>query len=330
MMLRSVSRSPRCCSCRSSSRRSGAAAALARAARGRGAPGLVLGPINAALPFTLIAWGEKHVDSGVAAIANATVPLFVVLLAIRFRPERAGHAASGWSGSCSGSSASRVLAGVQPGRRLVGGRRGRSRSCSRRCRTRRRACTAQQRVGDDGRARARRGVDARRRARAAARSRSSRRPQRLPGWQAIASIARARRSLGTALAQLVLFRMLRLLRLGRARALVTYLMPPVRALLRRRPARRAGDRRDGRRARADPRRRRARLGRAALHDGAAGQRVTIRPPRAARRRRLPRSRSSRTRRWSRSSRPCARSRPREPARRDRALRGASPRSSAAS
>jgi drug/metabolite transporter (DMT)-like permease len=54
-------------------------------------PGLVLGLVNAAIPFTLIAWGEKHIDSGVAAIANATVPLFVVLLAIRFRPsERAG------------------------------------------------------------------------------------------------------------------------------------------------------------------------------------------------------------------------------------------------
>src|SRR5918998_6031039 len=31
--------------------------------------GLLLGVLNAAVPFTLIAWGEKHVDSGVAAIA---------------------------------------------------------------------------------------------------------------------------------------------------------------------------------------------------------------------------------------------------------------------
>jgi drug/metabolite transporter (DMT)-like permease len=58
--------------------------------RAAAVPGLVLGFVNAALPFTLIAWGEKHIDSGVAAIANATVPLFVVLLAIRYRPsERA-------------------------------------------------------------------------------------------------------------------------------------------------------------------------------------------------------------------------------------------------
>jgi drug/metabolite transporter (DMT)-like permease len=49
-----------------------------------------LGVINSALPFTLIAWGQKHIDSGVAAIANATVPLFVAILAIWLaRSERA-------------------------------------------------------------------------------------------------------------------------------------------------------------------------------------------------------------------------------------------------
>ena len=48
--------------------------------------GFALGVVNGAIPFTLIAWGEKHIDSGVAAIANATMPIFVVLLAIRFKP----------------------------------------------------------------------------------------------------------------------------------------------------------------------------------------------------------------------------------------------------
>ena len=49
-----------------------------------------LGLINSALPFTLIAWGQKHIDSGVAAIANATVPLFVAIHAIWLaRSERA-------------------------------------------------------------------------------------------------------------------------------------------------------------------------------------------------------------------------------------------------
>jgi drug/metabolite transporter (DMT)-like permease len=50
----------------------------------------VLGVVNAAIPFTLIAWGQQYIDSGIAAIANASLPIFVVLLAIRFRPsERA-------------------------------------------------------------------------------------------------------------------------------------------------------------------------------------------------------------------------------------------------
>jgi drug/metabolite transporter (DMT)-like permease len=40
-----------------------------------------LGLLNGAIPFTLIAWGEKHVDSGTAAVANSGVPLFVALLA---------------------------------------------------------------------------------------------------------------------------------------------------------------------------------------------------------------------------------------------------------
>jgi drug/metabolite transporter (DMT)-like permease len=41
-----------------------------------------LGVINSAVPFTLIAWGQQHIDSGVAAIANATVPIWVALRAI--------------------------------------------------------------------------------------------------------------------------------------------------------------------------------------------------------------------------------------------------------
>src|SRR3954466_2656454 len=48
--------------------------------------GFALGVVNGAIPFTLIAWGERHIDSGVAAIANASMPIFVVLLAIRWKP----------------------------------------------------------------------------------------------------------------------------------------------------------------------------------------------------------------------------------------------------
>jgi drug/metabolite transporter (DMT)-like permease len=48
--------------------------------------GIVLGVLNAAVPFTLIAWGETYVDSGVAAVANASVPIFVAILAFWFVP----------------------------------------------------------------------------------------------------------------------------------------------------------------------------------------------------------------------------------------------------
>jgi drug/metabolite transporter (DMT)-like permease len=51
-----------------------------------GRAGLILGAITTALPFWLIAWGQTHIDSGIAAIGNAAMPIFVALLAIRFAP----------------------------------------------------------------------------------------------------------------------------------------------------------------------------------------------------------------------------------------------------
>src|SRR5688500_15335552 len=42
---------------------------------------MILGIISTALPFTLIAWGETKIDSGVAAIGNASMPIFVAALA---------------------------------------------------------------------------------------------------------------------------------------------------------------------------------------------------------------------------------------------------------
>jgi drug/metabolite transporter (DMT)-like permease len=44
-------------------------------------PLLVLGITNVAIPFFLISWGEQSIDSAVAAILDATVPLFAILLA---------------------------------------------------------------------------------------------------------------------------------------------------------------------------------------------------------------------------------------------------------
>jgi drug/metabolite transporter (DMT)-like permease len=47
---------------------------------------VVLGLLNAAIPFWLIAWGEKHIDSGLAAVVQASVPIFNALLVLRFLP----------------------------------------------------------------------------------------------------------------------------------------------------------------------------------------------------------------------------------------------------
>jgi drug/metabolite transporter (DMT)-like permease len=51
-----------------------------------GRPTFFFGLFNAALPFWLIAWGEKHIDSTVAGIAQATVPIFAFVVALRFLP----------------------------------------------------------------------------------------------------------------------------------------------------------------------------------------------------------------------------------------------------
>lgn len=44
-------------------------------------PLLILGITNVAIPFFLISWGEQTIDSAVAAILDATVPLFTILIA---------------------------------------------------------------------------------------------------------------------------------------------------------------------------------------------------------------------------------------------------------
>ena len=42
---------------------------------------LALGALNNAIPFTLITWGQSHIDSSLASILNATAPVFSVILA---------------------------------------------------------------------------------------------------------------------------------------------------------------------------------------------------------------------------------------------------------
>jgi drug/metabolite transporter (DMT)-like permease len=78
---------------------------------GRGA--FVVGLLNMSIPFVFIAWGEKQIDSGIAAIANASVPIFVALLALRFNP---AERVSGLrlAGVLVGFAGVGVLAGLHP------------------------------------------------------------------------------------------------------------------------------------------------------------------------------------------------------------------------
>ena len=47
-------------------------------------PLLLLGLTNIAIPFFLISWGEQSIDSAVASVLDATVPLFTILIAHYF------------------------------------------------------------------------------------------------------------------------------------------------------------------------------------------------------------------------------------------------------
>ena len=76
-----------------------AAAALLLALRARGivlprgravlVACLGMGLLNNAIPFGLIVWGQQHIASGLAAILNATTPLFTVLVAHALTAEKA-------------------------------------------------------------------------------------------------------------------------------------------------------------------------------------------------------------------------------------------------
>ena len=182
--------------------------------------GLVLGIISGALPFTLIAWGEKHIDSGVAAIANSTVPVFVTLLAIKFRPSDRATGVR-LAGIVLGLVGVGVLAGVNPDGGLwavlgtlavvlasvsygAGGLYGQWRTAHASG-----PVLATTNLLCGGLILLPFGL--------------AQLPDQMPGWKPIGSLL-ALSLLGTALAQLILFRMLRLYGAART-SLVTYLMP---------------------------------------------------------------------------------------------------------
>jgi drug/metabolite transporter (DMT)-like permease len=181
---------------------------------------VAIGAIANAVPFWLVAWGAKHVDSGIAAIAQSTVPLFTILLGLRFLPHEplsrgrllgfalgligvgvlaGGHPAGGWWGvagtlavvlsslaySCGNVIGQRSVSGT-PGPVLATG-----------------AMTAA--------------------AITLLPAAVIQAPTTMPDGDAILSLL-ALALLGTALAQLVLYRMLNLYG-ARSASLVTYLMP---------------------------------------------------------------------------------------------------------
>lgn len=66
---------------------------------------LIMACLNTVVPFSLIAWAQIHVASGLAAILNATTPLFAVVFAHyltgdeRMTPARAAGVAIGFAGA---------------------------------------------------------------------------------------------------------------------------------------------------------------------------------------------------------------------------------------
>ena len=81
--------------------------------RAAGPAAFGIGVVNSAVPFTLIAWGQTRIDSGVAAIANASVPIWVALLALRFSDSERSSG-SRLFGIVLGLVGVGVLVGVQP------------------------------------------------------------------------------------------------------------------------------------------------------------------------------------------------------------------------
>src|SRR4051812_9473120 len=50
-------------------------------------PLVLVGLLNTALPFWLLSWGETRIDSGLAAILQAAVPIFMAVFALAFFPD---------------------------------------------------------------------------------------------------------------------------------------------------------------------------------------------------------------------------------------------------
>jgi drug/metabolite transporter (DMT)-like permease len=84
-----------------------------RELRRHAGPLLLMGILNAAVPFWFLTWSEQHIDSGLAAVLQASTPLFTALLALGFSSrDRVG----GWKlvGVLVGFVGVALLVGAQP------------------------------------------------------------------------------------------------------------------------------------------------------------------------------------------------------------------------
>jgi drug/metabolite transporter (DMT)-like permease len=76
-------------------------------------PLVATGLVNSAIPIVAISWAEKHIDSGLTAVIQASAPLFTALLALRFsRSERVGGVRL--AGLLVGFGGVALLVGAQP------------------------------------------------------------------------------------------------------------------------------------------------------------------------------------------------------------------------
>jgi drug/metabolite transporter (DMT)-like permease len=76
-------------------------------------PLVLVGLVNSAIPITSLSWAEKRIDSGLAAVIQASAPLFTALLALRF--SRSEVVTGGrLAGLLVGFGGVALLVGVQP------------------------------------------------------------------------------------------------------------------------------------------------------------------------------------------------------------------------
>src|SRR6185295_8109551 len=74
---------------------------------------------NTAIPFWLLSWGETRIDSGVASIIQASVPIFIVLIAFGFFHEQR-VTGSRLVGVVVGFVGVALLVGAQPEGKILG------------------------------------------------------------------------------------------------------------------------------------------------------------------------------------------------------------------